>query len=135
MELRRRRVGRRSGVRSRPVSAVAITVLGCVGVLVLDVLASLASRLTPARYGWFAPGSLIAYVLTGYFAGAAAGTVLAGAAAGAAVAAVEATLGWRVARRLGVDDDEAVTEQIELVTATIVTVVGAVLGAIAAALA
>ena len=117
-------------------SAVLITVLGCVGVLAFDALASLAARLTPLRYTWFAPGSLVIYALTGYFAGAAADSIVAGAAAGAAVAAVESTLGWRVlARLMGVDEQTAVTERVEVATAAAVTLLGAGLGAIGALLA
>ena len=78
---------------------------------------------------------MVAYALTGYFVGGAADSVVAAAAAGAMVAAVESTLGWRVARRLGADDEDAVTEQTEIATAAIVTLMGAALGAIGGALA
>ncbi|HEX6021306.1 MAG TPA: hypothetical protein VFZ00_04870 [Solirubrobacter sp.] len=116
-------------------SAVTVAVLACVGVLVFDAVASLLARYTPLRYTWFAPGSLAIYLAAGYFAGDAAGSVVAGAAAGAAAAAVEATIGWRVARWFGVDSADRVSESLEMGVATIVTVSGAVLGAVGAVLA
>jgi hypothetical protein len=116
-------------------SAVVIGVLACVGVLVFDAVASLIARSTPLRYTWFAPGSLAIYLAAGYFAGDAADSILAGAAAGAAAAAVEATLGWRISRAMGVDAAGDITESVEARVATLVTLSGAALGALGALLA
>jgi hypothetical protein len=116
-------------------SAVVIGVIACVGVLVFDAVASVIARLTPLRYTWFAPGSLAIYLAAGYFAGDAADSILAGAAVGAATAAVEATLGWRVSRLIGVDSADEVSERMEAGVATLVTVSGAMLGALGAVLA
>ena len=116
-------------------SAVVIGLIACVGVLVFDVVASVIARLTPVHYTWFAPGSLAIYLAAGYFAGDAADSILAGAAAGAAAAAVEATLGWRVSRLIGVDSANDVSESLEARVATVVTLSGAALGALGAVLA
>ena len=48
---------------------------------------------------------------------------------------MESTLGWRVARLMGVDEESAVTERVEVATSAAVTLLGAGLGAIGAALA
>ncbi len=116
-------------------SPVVIGLLGCVGVLIFDAVGALASRMTRLRYTWLAPGSLAIYLITGYFAGDAGDSIVVGAAAGAAVAAVESTLGWRVARVMGVDSADAVSERMEIGVAAAVTVSGAVLGALGALLA
>lgn len=51
------------------------------------------------------------------------------------MAAVEATVGWRISRALGVDRADAVTEGQEMGVAAFVTVSGAVLGAVGGLLA
>lgn len=113
-------------------SPVMIAVVGGVGVLLFDAIAAVIARTGLVAYTWFAPGSLIAYGLAGYFAAGAAsgGPVVVGAAAGAAAAASESTIGWRIARALGVDDVSRVSERDEAAAAAMVTCTGAILGAV-----
>ncbi|MDO8213325.1 hypothetical protein [Conexibacter sp. CPCC 206217] len=71
------------------------------------------------------------YAGTAYFAAAEAGARLAGPVAGATVAAVDASLGWRLSRRLGVEEPAAVAEHGESAVAVNVIALGAVLGGLA----
>ncbi len=82
-------------------TAVLLTAVGCVAVLALDAVGSVAARAIGFPYPWLAPFSLALYAVTGFFAADAAGHLLAGAAAGAALGVVDATAGWRISEALG----------------------------------
>jgi hypothetical protein len=111
----------------------AISIVGCCAVLAFDAAAALASRRFGFSYGLLAPGSLLLYAATGYLAGKQATSLfVVGAAAGAAVAATEATLGWRISRALGIEDN--VSPRMETGVAIVVTLTGALLGGVAGAL-
>ena len=112
-----------------------VAAAGCVAALVFNTLGSLAARRLGFRYALLAPGSLVLYAATGYLAARTAEGILVGAAAGAAVAAVESTFGWRISRGLGVDTAGDIDEASEMLTTTLVTLSGALLGGLAALLA
>jgi hypothetical protein len=114
---------------------VAIAAGAAVAVLALDAGSVVAARRFGFSYGKLWPLSLLAYAVAGFLAAEAAGVWAAGAVAGATAAAVESTVGWRIARRLGVPDHPELTERLEAATATAVTVSGAVLGGLAGLLA
>jgi len=111
--------------------AIVIVVLGCVAVLALDAVGALLARRIGFSYAYLTPASLILYAGTGYFAAQAADVWLLGSLGGAAAAATDATVGWRVARLLGVDREDAVTPNLEMGVATMVTLGGAALGTFA----
>ena len=98
-------------------------------------MGSLAARRTGFNYAFLTPVSLILYAGTGYFAAQAADVWLLGSLGGAAAAATDATVGWRIARALGVDHEDAVTPNLEMGVATGVTLAGAALGTVAGLLA
>jgi hypothetical protein len=111
--------------------AIVIVVLGCCAVLAFDAVGALAARRIGFNYAFLTPVSLILYAATGFFAAQAADVWLAGSLGGAAAAATDATVGWRVARSLGVDREDAVTPNLEMGVATMVTLGGAALGTLA----
>jgi hypothetical protein len=116
-------------------STIAIIVLGCVAVLVLDTLGSLLARRTGFKYTLLTPLSVAIYAATAYFAAREADVWLVGSLAGAATAATDATLGWRIPRRVGIEREDSVTEAQEASVAAVVTLGGAVIGTIAGLLA
>jgi len=113
------------------VAPVTATLLGCAAVLAFDALCAVITRSTGVAYGRFAAGSLLLYCLAGYLAARSDPRVIVGAAAGAAVAATEATVGWRIARAMGVDKEARISQGEEIVTTVSVTIIGAILGAAA----
>jgi hypothetical protein len=114
---------------------IAIIVLGCVAVLVLDTLGSLLARRTGFNYTLLTPLSVAIYAATAYFAAREADVWLVGSLAGAATAATDATLGWRIPRRVGIEREDSVTEAQEARVAAVVTLGGAAIGTIAGLLA
>lgn len=108
---------------------IVIVLAGCAAVLAFDAAASLAARRFGLGYGRFALGSLLIYAVFGYLAASAASEVLYGSFAGAAAAATDAILGWRISRALGLERGE-VSERAEIGTATVVTVIGALVGTV-----
>ena len=105
-------------------TAVVLTAVGCVAVLVLDAIGSLAARAIGFPYPWLAPFSLALYAVTGFFAADAAGHLLAGAAAGAVLGLVDATAGWRISDTLG-PELEALPGKTRRSVAADVTAIGA----------
>jgi len=112
-------------------AAIAIIVLGCVAVLALDTLGSLLARRLGFNYALLTPLSFAIYAATAYFAAREADVWLVGSLAGAATAATDATLGWRIPRRLGIEREDSVTEAQEASVAAVVTLIGAIVGTIA----
>ncbi len=108
--------------------------VGALAVLLFDLAGSYASRRLGFAYANLVIGSILIYGLVGFAAGQAA-SIRAGAVAGEAVAAIEATLGWAIAWRIGpgrVPEQEA---SIPTIARTILLVVatGAIFGAVGAA--
>lgn len=99
--------------------------------LAFDTVGALVARRFTINYAYAAPFSLVLYAGTGWLVAAEAGSWLAGAAGGAAAAATDATLGWRLARALGVRDPVEVDDRTERLTAASVTILGAVVGGLA----
>jgi hypothetical protein len=113
---------------------IAIVLLGCCAVVALDAAGALLASRRGFDYARLAPVSLLLYALFGFLAAGAAGQIVYGSFAGAAAAAVDATVGWRVSRALGAGERH-VPEHVEIGTATVVTLLGAVIGTVAGALA
>jgi hypothetical protein len=113
------------------VSPVVIVVLGCCAVLVVDAVGGLLARSIGFNYALLTPVSLLVYAATGFFAARAGDLWLVGSVGGAAAAATDATVGWRIARILGVDREDAVTDEIEMGVAALVTLGGAAVGTLA----
>ncbi len=115
-----------------------ILLLGGLGVVAYDVVASMLARGFALTYGRFAIGSYAIYLLTGYLAARRA-PFWHGPLAGAAVAAVEAGLGWPLSAQLGPADSAAVyasapaAARIGMVV--LLAAVGAALGLVGAGLA
>ena len=80
-------------------------------------------------------GVPLLYAATGFLAARDADAWLLGSLGGAAAAATDATVGWRLARLLEVDRDDAVTPNVEKGVATIVTLGGGIVGTLAGLLA
>ncbi|HWM08930.1 MAG TPA: hypothetical protein VNO82_06290 [Solirubrobacteraceae bacterium] len=116
-------------------SAVAIVIAGCLAVLALDLVGGLLARRIGFRYVLLTPLSLLLYAATGFLAARAADVWIVGSVGGAAAAATDATVGWRISRRLGLDREDAVSEGMEAGVATVVTLSGMVVGTLAGLLA
>lgn len=112
---------------------ILIVLCGCVAVLAFDAAGSLIARRSGIDYRRLALGSLVIYALFGFLAAGAAGAVIYGSLAGAAAAATDATVGWRISRALGADR-QVVSERVEMGTATMVTILGALIGTVGALL-
>jgi hypothetical protein len=112
-------------------SPVVIVALGCCGVVALDALGSLLARSIGFNYALLTPVSLVLYAATGFLAAREADLWLVGSVGGAATAATDATIGWRISRLLGADREDAVTANLEMGVATMVTLGGAVIGTLA----
>jgi hypothetical protein len=116
-------------------SPVVIIILGCLAVLVLDSVGALLARRIGFNYALLAPASLFLYAAIGFLAAREADAWLLGSLGGAAAAATDATVGWRIARMLEVDREDAVSPNREMGVATIVTLGGAIVGTLAGLLA
>ena len=77
-----------------------VVLLGGLGVVAYDVVASILARHFPLPYTRFVIGSYAIYLFTGYLAARRA-PFWHGPLAGAAVAAVDAGLGWPLSAQLG----------------------------------
>jgi hypothetical protein len=113
------------------VSPLVVVVLGCCAVLIVDAVGALLARSIGFKYTLLIPVSLIVYAATGFFAARAGDLWLVGRLGGAAAAATDATVGWRIARVLGVDREDAVTEEVEMGVTALVTLGGAAVGTLA----
>jgi hypothetical protein len=81
-------------------NAVTVIAVGCLAVLVFDLLGATASRWLGFRYSLLMPGSYALYTATGVVA-AHVGPAWIGIIAGAIVAFVEATIGWAISWWIG----------------------------------
>jgi hypothetical protein len=112
-------------------SPVVVVALGCCAVLVLDCSGALLARRFGFDYANLAPASIVVYAATGFLAAWAGSHWMLGSVGGAAAAATDATVGWRLARVLKVDREDAVTPNMEMGVATLVTLAGAAIGTVA----
>jgi hypothetical protein len=104
-------------------------------VLVLDSVGGLLARRIGFNYVLLTPTSLLLYAATAFLAAREADAWLFGSLGGAAAAATDGTVGWRIARMLEVDSEDAVSPNLEMGVATIVTLGGAMGGTLAGLLA
>jgi hypothetical protein len=81
-------------------SASTIIAIGCLAVLVFDLLGATASRWLGFQYSRLVAGSYVIYTATSIVA-ARLGPAWLGIVAGAAVAFVEATIGWAISWWIG----------------------------------
>jgi len=81
-------------------NAATVIAIGCIAVLVFDLLGATASRYLGFRYARLVPGSTAIYTATSVVAGR-FGPAWVGIIAGATVAFVEATIGWGISWWIG----------------------------------
>ncbi len=101
----------------------------------LDSVGGLLARRIGFNYVLLTPTSLLLYAATAFLAAREADAWLFGSLGGAAAAATDGTVGWRIARMLEVDSEDAVSPNLEMGVATIVTLGGAMGGTLAGLLA
>jgi len=98
-----------------------IVSLGALAVLLLDTVASFASKGLGFPYAYASIGSVLIYTLVGYFAFRRCGLVRAVGAAGI-VELVDATLGWFISWQIGPGPLPAEQLTTPIIATTIVTV-------------
>jgi hypothetical protein len=116
-----------------------VAVLGCLAVIVFDLVASFASRHFGFAYARASIGSYVIYLAIGFFAarGAVANAVAVAAATAAVAGLVDASLGWAISWRIGpgrLPEGTSLTIRRWITTAAIVISLAAGLGAVAAIL-
>lgn len=107
-----------------------IVLLGLLGVVAFDALASIASRVLGFWYVYATVGSWLIYGVVGFFAGRLV-PLSAAAVGGAVVAFGEATVGWKVSCLIGPGcADVTLTVGVIVFTIFFVTLVGAIIAAV-----
>ena len=111
---------------------VTVIAIGCLAVLVFDLLGSTASRWLGFRYSRLAPGSYALYTATSVVA-ARLGLPWFGVIAGATVAFVEATIGWAISWWIGPGRPPAPVSRTQVIRIiALLTMMGAGFGLIGA---
>lgn len=107
----------------------------CIGIVVLDAVEAVFSRLTGVPYAWASLIQLVVYLGLGFTLRRLGAQISQAVALGAAVAAVEATVGQIVAIAIGAEPKQPVAAEVVVVPfvvvfCTVLVLIGSALGSI-----